>query len=79
MLTAETVVPVSRKACVLSPLMIYNNNGYGEYVKEKTNQLGWKMLAQATHGSLMNNDESLTPQDRLQLAPKQHYTQVQLT
>ena len=35
-----------------------------------------KYQFKATKGSTMNNKEILTPQGRLQLALKQHYTQL---
>ena len=36
-----------------------------------------KCQHKASHVSSMNDEETLTPKGRLQLAPKQHYTQVQ--
>ena len=49
-------------------------NGNGENVKETTPPE--KCQLKATNGSSMNNEKTLTPQDRLQLAPKQHYTPI---
>ena len=36
-----------------------------------------KCQRKASHWSTMNEDETLTSQGRLQLAPKQHYTRAQ--
>ena len=53
------------------------DNGYGEYAKETTTSSGWKFQLKTIRGSSMNDEETLTPLDRLQLATKQHYTLVQ--
>ena len=43
----------------------------GENVKEITTP--WECQLKVIHGSSLNDEESLTPQDRMQLVPKQHY------
>ena len=48
-------------------ILEYNENWYGEYVKDTTTPTGWKMSAQG-HPWVFNEQ---------QLAPQQHYTQVQ--
>lgn len=55
----------------------YDENGYGDYVKETTTPSGGKISAQDPNGSSMNRQEIFTPQDRMQLVPKQYYTLVQ--
>ena len=47
---------------------------YGVDVKVTTIPLGRKCQPMATHWSTMNDEETLIPQGRLQLAPKHHCT-----
>ena len=47
------------------------------YMTETTIPQGRKCQHKATHLSSVDNDETLTPQGRLQLATKHHYAQVQ--
>ena len=54
----------------------YNDKRYGVDVTETTLKPRWKCQPQNIHWSLMYGKKVLIPQDRLQLAPKHHFTQI---
>ena len=54
--------------------MTYNENGYSEHGKRQQPHRDEKCQLQANHGSSVNDEKTLTPQGKLQLAPKQYYT-----
>ena len=50
---------------------------YGEYVKETITPPGWKCQSKAIHKVSVKDKEILTPQGRVQLAPKHLHRHAQ--
>lgn len=67
---------LEKKTTLTILVICYNKKEYGEYNKRITTHMDEQFQLKAINGTSINDKETLSPQGRLQLIPRQHYAQV---